>query len=131
MKRLSILLSFILLVNVVAIVSAQDDWRDELVCIEGETRDCGSNVGECVAGQRTCIVGSWSECAGGKGPEDEVCNNGLDEDCNGVVDDCEFEFPIPGWMLVGLGGLMLVGAWVYEKITAVKEDEGQADEEVE
>jgi Notch-like protein len=47
---------------------------------------CGaSSVGECKRGQTICVGGSLS-CAGEVGPTPERCN-GLDDDCNGVVDD--------------------------------------------
>lgn len=56
-------------------------------CYGDETRPCGSNIGECEEGTRSCVNGTWSDvCEGGKGPSDELCNN-KDDDCNGVVDD--------------------------------------------
>jgi hypothetical protein len=46
---------------------------------------CGSNVGECETGLVTCF-GGVLDCAGDVPPLDEVCD-GLDNNCNGVVDD--------------------------------------------
>jgi hypothetical protein len=69
-----------------------DDDCDGLVdegceCVTGDTRPCGSNVGECQEGTETCDNGTWSGvCAGEVGPALEVCN-GLDDDCDGVIDD--------------------------------------------
>ena len=57
-------------------------------CTPGETRVCGSAVGQCAPGIQTCLVdGTWdSNCVDSTGPSSEVCD-GLDNDCNGVADD--------------------------------------------
>ncbi len=54
------------------------------LCLEGESRPCGSKVGQCQYGTQGCVEGSWGECLGGVGPSDESCN-GLDDDCDGAV----------------------------------------------
>ncbi len=46
---------------------------------------CGSTVGRCTAGMQTCRTGTLV-CEGGTGPTAETCN-GLDEDCDGRVDE--------------------------------------------
>lgn len=64
-----------------------DGVVDEGCCTAGETRSCGSDVGACVTGLETCEAGGiWSTCAGSTPPAPEVCN-GLDDDCDGAVDD--------------------------------------------
>jgi hypothetical protein len=56
-------------------------------CTDGETRSCGSDVGECKAGTETCVGGQWSGvCEGEIGPSAEVCDN-LDNNCDGAIDD--------------------------------------------
>jgi len=61
-------------------------------CQDEEVRVCGP----CGDGLETCRAGSWSVCVGGRQPTEETCN-GLDDDCNGRVDDggacglCAFE----------------------------------------
>jgi hypothetical protein len=56
-------------------------------CASGETLECGSDVGECSAGELTCLDGRWStDCVGSIGPATETCN-GKDDNCNGVIDD--------------------------------------------
>jgi len=58
------------------------------VCINGTTQNCGSNVGECQQGTKTCVSGAWSPiCAGEITPKAEICGNGLDEDCDGTSDE--------------------------------------------
>ncbi len=47
---------------------------------------CGtSNVGQCKFGQTICVNGGL-QCAGEVGPSPETCN-GLDDNCNGIIDD--------------------------------------------
>ena len=55
-------------------------------CAEGDTRPCGSNVGECEMGIQTCQNGAWGSCEGGVGPQPEVCD-GRDNNCNGIADE--------------------------------------------
>ena len=61
----------------------------------GQTEACYSGpaavrgIGACVDGTRTCQEdGAWSACAGEVLPTaSEICNDGLDNDCNGVADE--------------------------------------------
>ncbi len=63
------------------------------VCTPGATRPCYSgpagtaNVGICRSGTQICdSTGQWGACLGEVLPQPEVCN-GLDDDCDGVVDN--------------------------------------------
>jgi len=56
-------------------------------CRDGEQRACGLDVGACQAGTQTCAAGSWGACQGSVGPAEEVCHDGLDNDCDGTVDE--------------------------------------------
>jgi MYXO-CTERM domain-containing protein len=50
-------------------------------------RCSGYNVGPCAPGTRTCAsAGTWGACSGAIAPGIEVCN-GIDDNCNGVVDE--------------------------------------------
>ena len=64
-----------------------DNVIDEgCLCREGDRRECGTDVGACQKGEQVCEDGHWSECRGAVWPSSEVCN-GIDDDCNGIVDD--------------------------------------------
>jgi Putative metal-binding motif len=57
-------------------------------CTNGKTMECGSNVGECAAGTKTCVNGKWgATCEGERKPGSEACDGGKDEDCDGQVDE--------------------------------------------
>ena len=56
-------------------------------CIVDDTMSCGTDEGECEAGEQRCdSFGSWGPCEGMRAPSSEVCN-GLDDNCDGTVDD--------------------------------------------
>ncbi|MEE2757837.1 MAG: MopE-related protein, partial [Myxococcota bacterium] len=63
-------------------------------CRAGESESCSTNIGICVRGRTECRDnGRWGPCLDPGGAEttlpgeiDELCN-GLDDNCNGVVDD--------------------------------------------
>ena len=59
-------------------------------CRPEAQQSCGNNgAGECVAGVQTCTEGgAWGTCdlSGSVGPVAESCN-GLDDDCNGEIDN--------------------------------------------
>lgn len=58
---------------------------DEQPCYGGPSGSDG--VGRCSAGVLECEGGVWgTECVGEVTPSDEICN-GMDDDCNGVLDD--------------------------------------------
>jgi hypothetical protein len=62
---------------------------EDCPCSIGRQMTCGSDVGACEQGVQTCEGGQWGPCNGSIGPSMETCN-GIDDDCNGQVDEgCE------------------------------------------
>lgn len=65
-------------------------WVTGGECIDDETQQCGSTgVGACKLGTETCSNGVWGSCTGAVGPVSEVCDDSIDNDCDGSTDeDC-------------------------------------------
>lgn len=66
--------------------AADDDEENPPECEEGATSACGSELGECALGTRSCVNRLWGPCSGDVGPTAELCD-GLDNDCDDRVDD--------------------------------------------
>ncbi len=61
-------------------------------CMEGQSRACGVDGGACRSGTQRCAEGMWDACENAVGPMNEACD-GIDNDCNGRVDDGVAELP--------------------------------------
>ena len=67
-------------------------------CLNGQVQGCYSGpactggVGVCTGGTQTCVNGQWAACVGEVLPAQEVCD-GIDNDCNGTVDEGSFCCP--------------------------------------
>ncbi|MBX3158900.1 MAG: choice-of-anchor L domain-containing protein [Deltaproteobacteria bacterium] len=64
------------------------------VCVAGAVESCYTGplgtdgVGACKSGTRTCTPdGLWGACNGEVVPRAEICANGIDDDCNNMVDE--------------------------------------------
>ncbi len=63
-------------------------------CVDGTSRACGApdgmggflEEGACNSGRQLCVGGVYTSCIGAVFPETETCN-GVDDDCDGLVDD--------------------------------------------
>jgi hypothetical protein len=64
-------------------------------CMAGESRYCydgasgTSGIGVCRGGLQGCVGDRWGECVGQVLPSQEACEDGLDNDCDGLVDDLD------------------------------------------
>jgi hypothetical protein len=104
---------------------AQEGVGKFMPCKTGDERPCGPAADKpapCKTGIRTCVDGQWTECAGAVWPKEEACTDGVDNDCNGKADDCYFEFPVPSWLMIAAGALMLMFVWVHEKLVIGKRE---------
>jgi hypothetical protein len=63
---------------------------------------CGADIGLCVLGTWTC-VGNVLTCVGGVPPTAEICSDGIDNDCDGQVDEDSPETVPLTWYLDGDG----------------------------
>lgn len=77
-------------------------------CVPGQTQPCyqgapgTQGVGPCHAGLRTCDPSGtgWGDCVGQAMPVAEKCNNAVDDDCDGQVDNV-VDIDGDGWSVCG------------------------------
>ena len=91
--------TFVLAVILVGLVGCGPSVRDgfddpNASCRPGKVGACYSgqdgtvDVGPCHAGTHTCDAnGTWGECMNEVAPSQELCTDGIDNNCNGSVDE--------------------------------------------
>ncbi len=87
-----------------------DGQTDEIGCdcVDDTVEPCGPSEGVCEPGTRRCVDGRWTDCEGGVGPAEELCN-GLDDDCDGQTDE---DYGVGLRCFAGLGACRREGVMV-------------------
>lgn len=86
---------------------------ESCTCTPGDVQDCdqdaggkpitfpgGTPVGACAHGKRTCVIDAatkaavFTACVGAVGPTKEICNGGIDDDCDGGADMADTDPPL-------------------------------------
>ena len=120
-------------------LGCEDTQLIRLECVPNTTRECHWEenstqiaLGECSMGVEVCTSAGWSECRGAQGPEEETCD-GVDNNCNGVVDETYPEENQLCGMLpdVSYGtGICSPGTFICERGTLFCADHTGPEEEI-
>jgi len=83
----------------------------DLPCYDGPSKTY--NVGECKSGKPLCVENAFIECSGQRLPSYESCN-GLDDDCDGKIDEAVYDEQIGDWCGSNVGECS-TGSWQCHK----------------
>jgi MYXO-CTERM domain-containing protein len=72
-------------------------------CAYDATVAAWSCVGACQTGRQSCLAGTWQGCVAAVTPTTEIACDGLDNDCNGQLDENNPE-PVAGCYPAGIAG---------------------------
>src|SRR3989338_6660815 len=56
-------------------------------CDEGQKKSCGIGVGVCTTGSQECKEGIFTDCNDVTSPTEELCDDELDNNCDGSTDE--------------------------------------------
>lgn len=69
---------------------ANGECLSEEECINGDIQSCNTGeLGICAAGTQTCESGSFGSCVRNDNPVTEICDDDLDNDCDGLTDNSD------------------------------------------
>ncbi len=71
--------------------NCNDTPNEGCSCTNAETRECGTDVGDCKKGTQTCAAAAWGPCVGEvKAATADTCDEANDANCNGSPNNgCE------------------------------------------
>jgi hypothetical protein len=109
------------------------DVDEDCYCSLAEVQSCFpaehdlSGIGMCRAGVQHCVnvrgefnLGDWSSCEGAVLPADEICGNGIDENCDGYDDPCDAPGPVGDGCVAGEGEVCYPGPPATEGVGLCK-----------
>jgi len=99
-----------------------NDGMTEACLVQPDKVDVLAEV--CNRGTRQCVNSTWGPCVGKPEPAEEVCN-GLDDDCNGMVDEIERDCYPDGQLGCALGA---DGIWKCSGTCAVGKQRCQGND---
>ncbi|MCD4666447.1 hypothetical protein K8R47_01405 [archaeon] len=95
-------------------------------CVDGQTRNCNiaELSGQCARGTQECANESWGECTQVNYVSSEICNDHLDNDCDGLTDGSDSDCVESSDDLDGDG---LPDSWELNYFNSITTQDGSED----